>query len=57
MLLKTSDQEKLELGFGNYSCNWGIHIAGLYESESERDTIINGYLAQGAKNGDIQFWS
>lgn len=56
MLLKTSDQEKLELGFGNYSCNWGIHIAGLYESESERDTIINGYLAQGAKNGDIQFY-
>ena len=41
MYIKTSNQEKLELGIGNYSCNWGIHIAGLYETDVERDEIIN----------------
>ena len=56
MYIKTSDQEKLELGIGNYSCNWGIHIAGLYETEQERDEIINGYLKEGAMAGDMQLY-
>lgn len=56
MYLHTSNQEKLELGIGNYSCNWGIHIAGLYETEEERDEIVNGYLARGVKAGDMQLY-
>ena len=56
MYLKTSNQEKLDLGVGNYSCNWGVHIAGLYETEEERDEIINGYLAEGAEVGDLQLY-
>jgi hypothetical protein len=33
MYIQTSTQEKLNLGIGNYQCNWGIHIAGLYETD------------------------
>ena len=56
MYIKTSNQEKLELGIGNYSCNWGIHIAGLYETDVERDEIINGFLKQGVLTGDMQLY-
>jgi hypothetical protein len=56
MHIKTSDQESLELGFGNYSCNWGTHICGLYESEKERDEIIFGFLRQGYLDGDMQLY-
>jgi len=47
MHIHTSDQEKLSLGIGKYSCNWGTHICGLYETEKERDEIIFGYLEAG----------
>ncbi|MFW5830799.1 MAG: MEDS domain-containing protein [Prolixibacteraceae bacterium] len=57
MHLSTSKQEKLELGFGNYSCNWGIHIAGLYETTEERDAIIHGFMAKGIENEDLQLYS
>ena len=43
MYIKTSGQEKIELGFGNYQCNNGMHFAGLYETEKERDEIIFGF--------------
>ncbi len=56
MYLKTSEQEKLELGVGKYSCNWGVHIAGLYETEEERDLIINGFFAKGIQSGDMQLY-
>lgn len=56
MKLQTSDQPFLELGFRNYSCNWGIHICGLYETEAERDEIIMGFLCCGAKAGDLQLY-
>ncbi|HKJ80306.1 MAG TPA: MEDS domain-containing protein [Prolixibacteraceae bacterium] len=49
MHIKTSEQGVLNLGFGNYSCNWGLHIAGLYETTSERDEIVNSYLAKGVQ--------
>lgn len=52
MHIKTSDQKPLRMGFGNYSCNWGMHLAGLYENEAERDEIIFGYLKQGCEDGD-----
>ena len=44
MHIQTSQQEKLNLGIGDYSCNWGLHIAGLYETPQERDEIIFGLL-------------
>lgn len=47
MHIQTSQQEVLEIGIGNYSCNWGLHIAGLYETEQERDEIIFGLFKQG----------
>jgi hypothetical protein len=56
MHIHTSGQEKLELGFGNYSCNWGIHMCGLYETISERDEIIMGFLHQGEIEGDLQLY-
>jgi hypothetical protein len=56
MHYQTSNQEKLELGFGGYSCNWGLHICGLYETEAERDEIIMGFLHEGALQNDIQLY-
>ncbi len=56
MYIQTSEQEILQLGIGNYSCNWGTHICGLYETEIERDEIIFGYLEQGCKDNDKQIF-
>ena len=56
MHFQTSDQEKLELGFGGYTCNWGLHICGLYETESGRDEIIMGFLHQGDLDKDLQIY-
>lgn len=56
MHFQTSDQEKLELGFGGYTCNWGTHICGLYETEAERDEIIMGFLHEGAINKELQIY-
>jgi hypothetical protein len=56
MHIKTSDQESLKLGFGNYTCNWGLHLAGLYKTDEERDEIILGFLAEGQKHHDIQLY-
>jgi hypothetical protein len=53
MHLQTSDQEKLELGFGDYTCNWGTHICGLYETEEERDEIIMGFLHAGDVKNEL----
>jgi hypothetical protein len=56
MYIKTSNLEELKLGIGNYSCNWGTHICGLYETELERDEIIFGYLKQGCIDNDKQIF-
>ncbi|MFH1062854.1 MAG: MEDS domain-containing protein [Candidatus Omnitrophota bacterium] len=56
MYIKTSNQEKVDLGFGGYSCNWGLHIAALYATEKERDDILFGFLHQGAEDGDLQLY-
>ena len=56
MHIQTSDQEKLELGFGGYTCNWGLHICGLYETEAERDEIVMGFLHQGDLKNDLQIY-
>ena len=56
MYIKTSDQEEIKLGIGDYSVNWGLHLCGLYETEKERDEIIFGYLKQGYSNGDKQLY-
>lgn len=56
MQVTTSNQPLMNLGFGGYSCNWGTHIAGLYETEQERDHILLGYLSQGAKEGDLELY-
>lgn len=53
MNLQTSDQEPLVMGFGDYTCNWGLHLCGLYETERERDEIIFGFFAQGVKDRDF----
>jgi hypothetical protein len=43
----------MSLGFGGHTCHWGTHFCGLYESESERDTIMYGFLAQGLGEGEL----
>jgi hypothetical protein len=47
MYYKTSDQDRVSLGFGGHECNNGVHFCGLYETEEERDDIILGYIRQG----------
>ncbi|MBN2628264.1 MAG: MEDS domain-containing protein [Spirochaetales bacterium] len=54
MYLHTSNQEKMELGFGGHVCHWGTHIAGLYETEEERDLIMEGFLRRGLEAEDVQ---
>lgn len=56
MHLTTSDEEKLDLGFLSTTCNWGVHMAGLYETDEERDEIIIGFLDAGRKAGDLQLY-
>jgi hypothetical protein len=56
MYINTSDQAEMMLGIGNYSCNWGTHICGLYENAGERDEIIFGFLRQGYSDGDLQLY-
>lgn len=56
MHIQTSHQESLNLGIGNYTCNWGVHIAGLYENEQERDEILFGFLHQGILAGNLQMY-
>jgi hypothetical protein len=53
MHLRTSDLAVMNLGFGGYTCNWGTHFCGLYESEAERDSIMFGFLAQGVRKGEL----
>ena len=57
MRIHTSEQQYLKLGFGSYECNWGIHIAGLYETDKERDTIMLGFLSEGISAGDLQLYA
>jgi hypothetical protein len=52
MYYRTSDQERINLGFGGHECNNGMHFCGLYETEEERDEIILGYLRQGLVDKD-----
>jgi hypothetical protein len=56
MHIQTSNQEKLDLGFNNFTCNWGTHICGLYETEEERDEIVMGFLHAGDLAGDMQMY-
>jgi hypothetical protein len=56
MYLTTSQQEVMNLGFGGYSCNWGTHFCGLYETERERDEIVLGFLHQGDIENDLQYY-
>lgn len=56
MHIQTSDQPVLDMGFGNYTCNWGLHIAGLYETAEERDEIIYGFLQRGDLDQDLQLY-
>jgi hypothetical protein len=56
MHITTSNQAAMNLGFGGYTCNWGTHICGLYETEAERDEIIFGFLHQGDLEHDLQMY-
>lgn len=56
MHITTSQQAPLDLGFGDYSCSWGVHFCGLYETEEERDEIVMGFLHCGAQVGDLQLY-
>jgi hypothetical protein len=56
MHIHTSDQEKLSLGFGNYTCNWGTHMCALYSTDAERDEFLFDYLHQGDIDGDTVYY-
>lgn len=53
MHIRTSDLPALELGFGGYTCNWGTHFCGLYETQDERDEIMFGFLAGGLRRKEL----
>lgn len=53
MHVHTSDREVLSLGFGGYTCNWGVHMCCLYETDAERDALVYGFLHQGDVDGDL----
>ncbi len=53
MYIETSSQPIAPLGFHGFTCNWGTHICGLYETEEERDEIIFGFLRRGDVDGDL----
>lgn len=56
MHIHTSDQPHYNLGFGGYTCNGGVHLAGFYESIEERQEIIMGFFHQGDLDGDLQLY-
>jgi hypothetical protein len=56
MHIHTSGQEIFNIGFRGYSCNWGLHMCGLYETYEERDEIIFGLFKQGFTDGDLQLY-
>jgi hypothetical protein len=56
MHFTTSQQASMDLGFGDYSCNWGTHLCGLYETERERDELVFGFLHQGDLGHDLQLY-
>jgi len=43
----TSDRGILDLGYLNYSCNWGTHIALLYDQDSDLLDFMLGVLHAG----------
>lgn len=56
MYIKTSEQEVVNLGFCDLYCNNGMHFAGLYETQEERDEIVMGFLSQGDIDGDLNLY-
>ena len=52
MHIHTSNQDLLRLGFGGYTCNWGAHMCGLYETDVEHDELVYDFLHQGDVDGD-----
>jgi hypothetical protein len=57
MHIPTSDQPVCTIGFGEYTCNWGAHFCGLYETDAERDDMLYAFLHQGDLGGDLQIYS
>lgn len=53
MHIHTSNQPDMDLGFGGYTCNWGLHLCGLYETEAEFDEIVMKFLHQGQEDGSL----
>lgn len=53
MHLKTSELADMNLGFGGYTCNWGTHFCGLYESEAQRNEIMFSFLAAGLREKEL----
>lgn len=53
MHVHTSNLKSLSLGFGGYTCNWGVHMCGLYETDAERDELIYDFLHQGDVDGNL----
>lgn len=52
MHVQTSNLPRLDLGFGGYTCNWGVHMCGLYESDSEYEDLVYRFLHQGDLAGE-----
>lgn len=53
MHVQTSTLPRMSMGFGGYTCNWGVHMCGLYETDAERDDLLYNFLHQGDVDGDL----
>jgi hypothetical protein len=48
MHISTSNHEVLQLGAGNYTCNWGTYICGGIITQNPYYTHLDKWLAENA---------
>ncbi|OQY31428.1 MAG: hypothetical protein B6241_14125 [Spirochaetaceae bacterium 4572_59] len=53
MSYDTAGFTPMKLGYRNTRCHWGTHIACLYQTEKERDSLVSAFLSRGLKDDDF----
>lgn len=53
MVPRERKPKEVRFGLRGGLVSWGSHICCLYESAAQRDEILLGFFAEGARNGDL----